>query len=132
MLLEAGGDDDVLEVMEAGKWPLNLGSERDWSFQSQQNANLNGRSIHLAMGKVLGGGSSINWTNVFMENREGGGIVAPMHEIRRSDPDGLRTVRGTVVHAIATASSEGVKTVDLELGSVHLSPHCSTTCLGTA
>jgi choline dehydrogenase len=60
LLLEAGGSDDVPEVMEAGKWPMNLGSERDWSFQSQPNTNLNGRSIHLAMGKVLGGGSSIN------------------------------------------------------------------------
>jgi choline dehydrogenase len=60
LLLEAGGDDDVPEVMEAGRWPMNLGSERDWSFRSQPNSNLNGRSIHLAMGKALGGGSSIN------------------------------------------------------------------------
>jgi choline dehydrogenase len=60
LLLEAGGRDDVPEVMEAGKWHMNLGSERDWSFQSQPNANLNGRSIHMAMGKALGGGSSIN------------------------------------------------------------------------
>jgi choline dehydrogenase len=60
LLLEAGGSDEVPEVMEAGKWPLNLGSERDWSFAAQPNAHLNGRSIHLAMGKVLGGGSSIN------------------------------------------------------------------------
>ena len=37
LLLEAGGDDDVPEVMEAGRWPMNLGSERDWSFQSQPN-----------------------------------------------------------------------------------------------
>jgi choline dehydrogenase len=49
LLLEAGGDDDVPEVMEAGRWPMNLGSERDWSFQSQPNARLNGRSVHLAM-----------------------------------------------------------------------------------
>jgi choline dehydrogenase len=27
LLLEAGGDDAVPEVIEAGKWPLNLGSE---------------------------------------------------------------------------------------------------------
>jgi choline dehydrogenase-like flavoprotein len=60
LLLEAGGSDDVPEVMEAGKWPMNIGTERDWSFQAQPNTNLNGRSIHLAMGKVLGGGSSIN------------------------------------------------------------------------
>jgi choline dehydrogenase len=60
LLLEAGGADDVPEVMEVGQWPLNLGSERDWNFQSQPNPCLNGRSIPLAMGKVLGGGSSIN------------------------------------------------------------------------
>jgi len=60
LLLEAGGDDDVPEVMEAGQWRLNLGSERDWNFQSQPNPCLNGRSIPLDMGKVLGGGSSIN------------------------------------------------------------------------
>ncbi len=60
LLLEAGGRDDVPEVMEAGKWPLNLGSERDWNFQAQPNTHLNGRSIPLGMGKVLGGGSSIN------------------------------------------------------------------------
>jgi choline dehydrogenase len=62
LLLEAGGADDVPEVMEVGQWPLNLGSERDWNFQSQPNPCLNGRSIPLAMGKVLGGGSSINVT----------------------------------------------------------------------
>jgi choline dehydrogenase len=60
LLLEAGGSDDVPEVMEAAQWPMNLGSERDWSFQAQPNPHLNGRSIPLAMGKVLGGGSSIN------------------------------------------------------------------------
>ena len=37
LLLEAGGGDDAPEVMEAGKWPMNLGSERDWSFRAQQN-----------------------------------------------------------------------------------------------
>jgi choline dehydrogenase len=60
LLLEAGGDDDVPEVMEAGNWPANLGSERDWSFQGQPNPRVNGRSIPFSMGKALGGGSSIN------------------------------------------------------------------------
>jgi choline dehydrogenase len=60
LLLEAGGDDDVPSVMDADKWILNLGSGRDWNFQAQPNSHLNGRSIPLAMGKVLGGGSSIN------------------------------------------------------------------------
>jgi choline dehydrogenase len=60
LLLEAGGSDDTPSVMEAGQWPLNLGSERDWAFVGQPNPHLNGRSIPLNMGKVLGGGSSIN------------------------------------------------------------------------
>jgi choline dehydrogenase len=60
LLLEAGGDDDVPEVMRAEQWPLNLGSERDWNFAAQPSPHLNGRSIPYSMGKVLGGGSSIN------------------------------------------------------------------------
>ena len=60
LLLEAGGSDDVPEVVEAGQWPMNLGSERDWSFQAQPNPHLNGRAIPMDMGKVLRGGSSIH------------------------------------------------------------------------
>src|SRR5260370_2784536 len=60
LLLEAGGDDDVPSVMEADQWPLNLGSERDWNFHARADPHLHGRSIPLNMGKVLGGGSSIN------------------------------------------------------------------------
>jgi choline dehydrogenase len=56
LLLEAGGDDDLPAVMEPTQWPLNLGSERDWGFQAQPNTHINGRSIPLSMGKVLGGG----------------------------------------------------------------------------
>jgi hypothetical protein len=60
LLLEAGGPDDVPEVMRAEQWPANVGSERDWNFAVQPNPHLNGRSIPYSMGKVLGGGSSIN------------------------------------------------------------------------
>jgi choline dehydrogenase len=60
LLLEAGGNDNVPSVTEANQWPLNLGTERNWGFQGQPSPYLNGRSMPLAMGKVLGGGSSIN------------------------------------------------------------------------
>jgi choline dehydrogenase len=60
LLLEAGGSDNVPSVTESVKWFENLGTERDWGFVSQPNQNLKGRSIPLSMGKVLGGGSSIN------------------------------------------------------------------------
>lgn len=60
LLVEAGGDDSAPSVIEANQWPINLGSDRDWGFHGQPNAHLNGRSIPFSMGKVLGGGSSIN------------------------------------------------------------------------
>src|SRR6476619_3727342 len=60
LLLEAGGNDDNPLVREPSKWPMNLGTERDWGFKGQPNPHLNGRSVPLSMGKVLGGGSSIN------------------------------------------------------------------------
>jgi choline dehydrogenase len=60
LLLEAGGTDDVPSVIAANQWPMNLGTDRDWSFQGQPNPYVNGRSLPFSMGKVLGGGSSIN------------------------------------------------------------------------
>jgi len=60
LLLEAGGDDNVSSVIEALRWHENLGSDRDWQFVAQPNPHLNGRAMSLPMGKVLGGGSSIN------------------------------------------------------------------------
>jgi choline dehydrogenase len=60
LLLEAGGDDRMPGVTEAVNWPMNIGSEGDWSFTGQPDSHLNGRSVPLSMGKVLGGGSSIN------------------------------------------------------------------------
>src|SRR3979490_2417370 len=59
-VLEAGGTDDVPSVTEAARWFENLGSERDYKFVAQPNPHLKGRSMPLSMGKVLGGGSSIN------------------------------------------------------------------------
>ena len=60
LLLEAGGSDEVPSVTEAARWFENLGSERDWNFVAQPNPHLKERSMPLNMGKVLGGGSSIN------------------------------------------------------------------------
>lgn len=60
LLVEAGGRDDLPQIMNADQWPMNLGSQRDWNFQGQPNPCLNGRIVPFSMGKVLGGGSSIN------------------------------------------------------------------------
>src|SRR5262245_26509489 len=60
LLIEAGGDDEAPTVYDADQWVTNIGSERYWQFQTKPNPHLNGRAIPLGMGKVLGGGSSIN------------------------------------------------------------------------
>ncbi|WAC94488.1 GMC family oxidoreductase [Mycobacterium sp. Aquia_213] len=60
LLLEAGGSDEVRSVTQASQWQTNLGGETDWAFPAEPNHHLNGRSLVLSMGKVLGGGSSIN------------------------------------------------------------------------
>ncbi|TLX58936.1 GMC family oxidoreductase [Stutzerimonas nosocomialis] len=60
LLIEAGGDGVCPATTEPGSWPLNLGTERDWAFESEPGPHLNGRRLPLNMGKGLGGGSSIN------------------------------------------------------------------------
>ena len=60
LVLEAGGTDDIDMVTNPDRWPLTLGTDLDWGFVAEANPNLNGRSIPYSMGKVLGGGSSIN------------------------------------------------------------------------
>ena len=60
LLLEAGGSDEVDVIADPNRWPMTLGSELDWGFVAEPNPHLNGRAIPYSMGKVLGGGSSIN------------------------------------------------------------------------
>jgi choline dehydrogenase len=60
LLLEAGGTDETDLITNPNRWPMTLGSELDWGFVAEPNPRLNGRAIRYSMGKVLGGGSSIN------------------------------------------------------------------------
>jgi len=60
LVLEAGGDERVAQVRDPRVWMSNIGSDRDWRFEAEPAAALNGRRVPLPMGKVLGGGSSIN------------------------------------------------------------------------
>ncbi|KZB97402.1 Oxygen-dependent choline dehydrogenase [Methylobacterium radiotolerans] len=60
LLLEAGGSDEAESVIDPALWPTNLGGPRDWGFRAEPNAHLNGRALSMAMGKGLGGGSSVN------------------------------------------------------------------------
>jgi choline dehydrogenase len=60
LLIEAGGNDEHESVLDPALWPTNLGTERDWGFQAEPNPHLDGRELSMAMGKGLGGGSSVN------------------------------------------------------------------------
>src|SRR5262250_1810640 len=60
LVLEAGGTDETDLVTNPNRWPMTLGTELDWGFVAEPNPQLNGRAIPYSMGKVLGGGSSIN------------------------------------------------------------------------
>ena len=60
LLLEAGGEDTSPEVRQAAQWTRNLGTEHTWNFEAEPSPSVNGRRIAMAMGKILGGGSSVN------------------------------------------------------------------------
>jgi choline dehydrogenase len=60
LVLEAGGTDQIDAVLNPLMWPANIRSERDWGYTAEPSAQVNGRSLILPMGKVVGGGSSIN------------------------------------------------------------------------
>jgi choline dehydrogenase len=61
LLIEAGGRDDTDDVRDAAKALANLGSQRDWGYEMTANPHIDGRSLTLPAGKVLGGGSSMNF-----------------------------------------------------------------------
>jgi len=60
LLLEAGGDDLKPGILITETWFFNQGGEFDWNFGAKRSPSVNNRSIVQAMGKALGGGTSIN------------------------------------------------------------------------
>src|SRR5262245_27104389 len=66
LLIEAGGSDEgVKSISNPPQWTENIGSRYDWACSYEPSPHVNGRSIPLAQGKVLGGSGSINgmtWT----------------------------------------------------------------------
>jgi hypothetical protein len=45
LLVEAGGTDDLANVMETDQWPTNLGSKRDWPSKPSAFLSPPGRLI---------------------------------------------------------------------------------------
>jgi choline dehydrogenase len=62
LMLEAGDWDTAPSVMDPSVWFTNLGTDRDWKDVAIASASTNNRAIPEHMGRVVGGGSSINAT----------------------------------------------------------------------
>ncbi|GAA4402296.1 GMC family oxidoreductase [Tsukamurella soli] len=61
LVIEAGGTDQSRAVLDPLTWfSANIGTERDWQFVAEPSAHVNGRALTLPMGRLVGGGSSIN------------------------------------------------------------------------
>ena len=60
LIIESGGNDDAPTVLNPSIWFYNLGSPLDYHLPIQPSPRLNDRKFNMALGHVLGGGSSIN------------------------------------------------------------------------
>ena len=61
LVLEYGGKDDSIFIQMPTALSIPMNSPKyDWGFYTEPEPGLNGRRIHQARGKVLGGSSSIN------------------------------------------------------------------------
>src|SRR5688572_4098259 len=61
LLLEAGDSSDLqTSVLATESWFMNVGGNLDWGFSAEPGAGINGRRLHQAAGRLLGGGTSIN------------------------------------------------------------------------
>ncbi|KJZ72364.1 hypothetical protein HIM_08290 [Hirsutella minnesotensis 3608] len=61
VVIEAGQDErDDPRVKTPALWPGLVGSEADWNYVTQPQAALNGKTIPLPQGRLIGGSSAIN------------------------------------------------------------------------
>src|ERR1700730_6711497 len=60
LVVEAGGADTAPTISNPSIWFYNVGSPLDWKLPIAPVRQLNNRKFNMALGHVLGGGSSIN------------------------------------------------------------------------
>jgi choline dehydrogenase len=65
LVVESGGEDAGPTVTDPSIWFYNVGGAFDWALPIAPVPQLNNRPFNMALGRVLGGGSSVNamvWT----------------------------------------------------------------------
>jgi choline dehydrogenase-like flavoprotein len=65
LVVEAGGEDAGATITNPSIWFYNVGGPLDWALPIVPVPQLNNRRFNMALGRVLGGGSSVNamvWT----------------------------------------------------------------------
>jgi choline dehydrogenase len=60
LLLEAGGKDRSLKIKIPAAFPEQFHTKLDWDFATEPEPHVDGRSLFMPRGKVLGGSSSMN------------------------------------------------------------------------
>jgi choline dehydrogenase len=60
LIIESGGPDDAPTIANPSIWFYNVGGPLDYHLPITPSPRLNNRNFNMALGHVLGGGSSIN------------------------------------------------------------------------
>ena len=60
LVIESGGNDDAPTILNPSVWFYNVGGPLDYKLAVTPTPQLNNRNFNMALGHVLGGGSSIN------------------------------------------------------------------------
>src|SRR5712671_2535611 len=74
LVIESGGPDDAPTIMNPSIWFYNVGGPLDYHLPITPLPQLSNRKFNMALGHVLGGGSSINamvWTRGMQQDFDG-------------------------------------------------------------